>query len=186
MRSRLTYANVMATVAVFVALGGVSWAAVRVTGRQVVNGSLTGKDVRNGTLGRPDLGFRVKDGGIGPQGPTGPRGLPGTAAAKGDPGPQGPPGQTGATGTFSTANVTIRTLEASGTGSALDQANCQPGETAISGGVVGAQAGDPASASTTRPVDQNGDDRPDAWLGGSIADDAGATVAATVYVVCAQ
>jgi hypothetical protein len=182
MRSRLTYANVMATVAVFIALGGVSWAAVRITGRQVVNGSLTGKDVRNGTLGRPDLGFRVKDGGIGPQGPAGPRGIPGTAAAKGDPGPPGPPGQTGATGTFSTAGVTIRTQQASGDGQALDVAECASGETAIGGGVTGAQGSTP-NATTTNPLDQSGDGRPDAWAGGSTGE---GTVEVTIYAVCAQ
>jgi hypothetical protein len=33
----LTYANVMATIAVFVALGGSSYAALRITGHDVVN-----------------------------------------------------------------------------------------------------------------------------------------------------
>jgi hypothetical protein len=47
MRSRLSYSNVMATIAVFIALGGSSYAAVKVTGTNVKNGSLTGKDVRN-------------------------------------------------------------------------------------------------------------------------------------------
>ena len=32
-RARLTYANVMATAAVFIALGGSSYAALKVTGR---------------------------------------------------------------------------------------------------------------------------------------------------------
>ena len=31
LRSRLTYANVMATIAVFVALGGTSYAAIKIT-----------------------------------------------------------------------------------------------------------------------------------------------------------
>ena len=36
-RKRLTYANVMATLAVFIALGGSSYAALTITGRDVVN-----------------------------------------------------------------------------------------------------------------------------------------------------
>ncbi|MEA2412096.1 MAG: hypothetical protein QOC77_2657 [Thermoleophilaceae bacterium] len=57
LRSRCTYANVMATVAVFIALGGSSYAALTITGRQVRDGSLTGADVKNGSL----TGTDVKD-----------------------------------------------------------------------------------------------------------------------------
>jgi hypothetical protein len=52
-RRRLTYANVMATVAVFVAVGGSAYAASKVTGRDVVNESLTGRDIAHRSL---DLG----------------------------------------------------------------------------------------------------------------------------------
>ena len=54
-RSRLTYANVMATIAVFIALGGSSYAAFTITGRDVKNGSLTGKDIRNNSLSGRDV-----------------------------------------------------------------------------------------------------------------------------------
>ncbi len=69
-RSRLTYANVMSTVGVFIALGGVSYAAVKlprnsvggaqikknaVTGSKVRNSSLTGADVKNSSLTGSDL-----------------------------------------------------------------------------------------------------------------------------------
>jgi hypothetical protein len=47
LRSRLTYANVMATFAVFIALGGSSYAALRVTGRDVPKNALTGADIKN-------------------------------------------------------------------------------------------------------------------------------------------
>lgn len=55
LRARLTYANVMATVAVFVALGGGSYAAITVTGGNVKNSSLTGKDVRKNSLTGADV-----------------------------------------------------------------------------------------------------------------------------------
>jgi hypothetical protein len=54
-RRRITYANTMATVAVFVALGGSSYAALKVTGRNVKDGSLTGADVRNSSLRSKDV-----------------------------------------------------------------------------------------------------------------------------------
>jgi hypothetical protein len=41
LRSSLTYANVMATVAVFVALGGSSYAALQVTSKNVPRDALT-------------------------------------------------------------------------------------------------------------------------------------------------
>ena len=55
MRRRLTYSNVIASIALFVALGGSSYAALTVTGRHVRNGSLTGADVKNRSLGKKDL-----------------------------------------------------------------------------------------------------------------------------------
>ena len=51
----LNYANVMATVAVFVALGGSSYAAVKIGGSDVRNGSLTGTDVKDRSLTAKDL-----------------------------------------------------------------------------------------------------------------------------------
>jgi hypothetical protein len=47
---KLSYANVMATIAVFVAIGGSAYAALKVTGKDVVNESLTGKDIKHDTL----------------------------------------------------------------------------------------------------------------------------------------
>jgi hypothetical protein len=51
MRSKLSYANVMATIAVFIALGGSSYAAIIITGKNVKNGSLTGADIKDNSLG---------------------------------------------------------------------------------------------------------------------------------------
>jgi hypothetical protein len=61
LRRRLTYANVMATLAVFIALGGSSYAALTVTGRDVKNGSLTFRDLRRDSLG----GNRIKESRLG-------------------------------------------------------------------------------------------------------------------------
>jgi hypothetical protein len=61
-RHRLTYANVMSTLAVFIALGGSSYAAVAISGASIKNRSisasklkkntLTGLQIRESTLGR--------------------------------------------------------------------------------------------------------------------------------------
>lgn len=70
----------MATIAVFVALGGSAYAAVKITGRDVADRSLTGKDIKkrsvplNRLKGRPARGRR---GAAGPQGPQGAQGAPG-------------------------------------------------------------------------------------------------------------
>jgi hypothetical protein len=61
LRRRLTYANVMATLAVFIALGGSSYAALTVTGRNVRNGSLSFRDLRRDTLG----GSRINESRLG-------------------------------------------------------------------------------------------------------------------------
>ena len=100
---RLSYANVMATVAVFIALGGSSYATLRVTsrnvpknaltgadiknlaGKDVRNNSLTGADVRNKSLTPKDFRGSVR----GPQGPPGHLGATGAKGDNGDPGPRG-------------------------------------------------------------------------------------------------
>jgi hypothetical protein len=56
-RSRLTYANVMATLAVFLILGGGAYAAFHlprnsVRSKNIVNGQVKGTDVAEGTLGK--------------------------------------------------------------------------------------------------------------------------------------
>jgi hypothetical protein len=61
MRRRLTYSNVMATVAVFIALGGSSYAVTRINGSQLKNNSVAGKKLMRNTLG----GARIKESRLG-------------------------------------------------------------------------------------------------------------------------
>jgi hypothetical protein len=82
--SRLTYGNVMATVAVFVALGGTSYAVATgsIDSREIKNNSVRSKDIRNnGILSRDvrDRSLLAKDFKSGqlPAGPTGKDGPPG-------------------------------------------------------------------------------------------------------------
>jgi hypothetical protein len=59
LRDRLSYANVVATLALFVALGGTSYAVLQVGSDDVVDNSLRSKDVRNNTLRSRDLHDRT-------------------------------------------------------------------------------------------------------------------------------
>lgn len=90
-KARLTYANVMASVAVFIALGGTSYAAVSITGRDVRNNSLSGADVRNSSLSGADIrnrSLRSSDFATG-QLKAGAKGEKGDKGDKGDPGSGG-------------------------------------------------------------------------------------------------
>ena len=78
--ARLTYANVVATLALFIALGGSSYAAVTITGREVRDDSLTGRDIRDGSVRARDLRAGTLE--AGPRGLTGPRGATGATGAR--------------------------------------------------------------------------------------------------------
>lgn len=146
---RPTYAGVTATLALFVALGGSSYAAITITGSSVRNGSLTGADIKNGSLKGGDVkngaltGGDLKNGSVstadiddasllaadfkagelpaGPAGPTGPAGPQGL---------QGAPGPAGAT------NVVARRVNDSVPSAQREivVASCLPGEVAVGGG----------------------------------------------------
>jgi hypothetical protein len=86
MRRHLTYSNVIATLALFIALGGSSYAAIKITGRNVTDGSLTGKDIKKRSVALNRLNGTL---------PAGAPGLKGDPGAKGDPGVKGDPGAKG-------------------------------------------------------------------------------------------
>ena len=111
----MRYSNIMSTLAVFLALGGTSYAAITVTGKQIKDNTVSGRDLRNGSVGSKDvrdsslLSRDFKPGQLpaggqgpaGPQGPTGPQGPKGDQGAQGTqgvPGAQGPPGPPGVSG----------------------------------------------------------------------------------------
>jgi Collagen triple helix repeat (20 copies) len=148
LRSRLTYANIMATIAVFVALGGSSYAAITITGQSVKDSSLTGKDVKNRSLLARDFkagqlptgaaGPVGPAGGPGPAGPAGPkgdRGQQGPAGAIGPAGPAGPAGPQGPSGVSGWEYVTALKAIPAGT-TARWSVNCSDGKRALGGGVA--------------------------------------------------
>lgn len=113
LRSRLTYANVVASIALFIALGGTSYglATGSIGSREIKNNAVRGKDIRNGTIGSRD----VKDGDLlaedfkAGQLPAGERGL------QGPPGPQGDKGERGLPGPTQFARVTAAGVLINGT-----------------------------------------------------------------------
>ena len=58
---RLTYANVMSTLAAFIALGGSSYAAITINGAAIKERSIAGSKLRHNTL----TGVQIKESGLG-------------------------------------------------------------------------------------------------------------------------
>ena len=93
-RSRLTYANVMATIAVFVALGGGAYAALKLPAnsvgpRQLKSGAVTPSKVAKSTV-KLFKGQKGGKGDAGAQGPVGAQGAVGAAGVNGQDGAPGP------------------------------------------------------------------------------------------------
>ena len=102
LRGKLTYANVISTLCLFLLLGGGAAVAANsmlpknsVGARQIKRGAITPAKISNATK-------QVLDGQQGPrgaQGPRGPQGQKGATGATGKTGAQGPKGETGAPAT---------------------------------------------------------------------------------------
>jgi len=93
MRAHLSYANVMATISVFVAMGGTSYAALTlprdsVGARQIKSGAIGGAELRRGAV----ASRAIKNGGVQSQDLSSATRI----ALRGEPGPPGPPGPAGA------------------------------------------------------------------------------------------
>jgi hypothetical protein len=102
---RISPGTVLSLIALFVALGGVSYAAVTINGQNIQNNSIPGNKLRNGAVtnakvkanslaaNRLTAAARANlQGAQGPPGPPGPRGERGERGEQGLQGPQGPAG----------------------------------------------------------------------------------------------
>lgn len=150
---RLTYANVMATITLFIALGGGAYAAISlpknsVGSAQIKMGAVTPPKVARSTVAL----FKGDKGDPGPQGAKGDPGLDGTPGPKGDAGPQGVQGIQGIRGVKgdpgpSAAHGSSGTSISVGTsGAIVSQVDPETGPFVIVGGATFHNAG--ASAVT--------------------------------------
>jgi hypothetical protein len=114
---RPSHATVVAYLALFVALGGSSYAAIKVTGKNVKDSSLTGRDLRNESVTGSDVrGLTTRD--FSGQLPAGPQGPPGAQGPQGVQGQQGQDGQDGSPDT--PQQVLDKIKQVDGSGSLLD------------------------------------------------------------------
>lgn len=117
MTSRASYSNIMSTLAVFIALGGTSYAVAKlprnsVGSSQLRSNAVTGSKVRNGSLGLVDLSSSARLSGA--RGPRGREGPPGPAGAAGPAGlPQVLSAPTGGAVTPGPANTRVQISELS-------------------------------------------------------------------------
>ena len=99
LRRHLTYANVAATLALFLALGGAAYAATQLPKNSVGTKQLRNEAVTSGKIAKKTRnqlrGSRGATGPQGAQGKTGKQGAKGAAGAKGAQGVQGPKGEAG-------------------------------------------------------------------------------------------
>ncbi len=141
---RVSYASVTATLALFLSVGGVSYAATAlprdsVGTPQLRDGAVDSAKIKDGALQYEDFGFGQIPAGLeGPRGSKGARGARGPKGAKGTTGATGAKGDTGAAGATS---VKARrsdpvTLPAIANTPVTATANCASGERAVGGGFV--------------------------------------------------
>jgi hypothetical protein len=74
----MSYANVMATVAVFIALGTGAYAASKIDSKDISRNAVLSKHIKNGNVKAKDLADDLP---AGPRGPQGPQGVPGSDGA---------------------------------------------------------------------------------------------------------
>jgi hypothetical protein len=188
---RLGYSNVIASLALFVALGGASYAAVALPANSVGTKQLKKSAVNAAKLKRNAVSSaKVKDGSLqrgdfangalvqGPQGIQGPKGDKGDPGAPGSQGPKGDKGDPGAT------NVRVVTVQTSLAPGETDfpNAECASGEKATGGGVDPGFAGVHILLSAPETV---GDSIPIGWAGGFVNQSA-QTRTVFVQAVCAS
>lgn len=163
LRSKLTYANVLSTMCLFLVLGGGAYAAT-----QLPKNSVGAKQLKNGSITLAKLSAATKNalkGATGPAGPAGPAG------------PQGPKGDTGAAGA---TNVVVRVGK---TELNESTASCHSGEVATGGGGFTPNPEEVLWGSF--PKQEKEGEKPTAWVAGAETL-SGGQGEVTAYVICAS
>ena len=173
---RLSYANVMATIAVFgVLAGGGAYAASKIGPREIGKNAVRAKHIKKAAVKTP----KITDGAVtaakladdvrslqGSQGEPGARGEPGP---QGEPGARGEPGAPGERGPAGLTDIVVRrsaALTIAPGGFREATVSCAPGERAIGGGVT-AQNGFVDDLVAIKSVPQGGSatSPPTGWIG---------------------
>ena len=137
------HGTAVAYLALFAALGGSAYAAVTVTGKNIQDGAITGKDVKNRSLGTKKLSTKAVSSLTGQPGPAGPQGVAGPKGEKGEQGPVGPSGATGQKGETGSAGP-------QGPAGAPGPSGISGWEYQVSPGLLIPGSGTPGSASGTQ------------------------------------
>ena len=183
------HTTAVAYLALFAALGGSAYAAVTVTGKQIQDGTITGKDVKNRSLGTGKLSASALGSLAGERGPAGPQGPAGAKGEPGKPGATGPAGATGEQGPQGAAGVTnIEYRVSSGKsvpkdGTVGDQVNCTSGKAVLGGGAAQFPSGAPARIVSSAPGGANGNST--GWSV-QVHNEGGSAFTAFAWAVCAN
>ena len=178
-RTHLSYANVVASLALFLAIGGgAAYAATHLAKSSVGPGQLkrnavTSAKVRDGSL----LSADFKAGQLS----AGPKGEPGQPGQKGEPGPQGAPGISG----YVQVDA-FSALDSASPKSAV--ANCPPGTTVIGGGAFINNGGSNEAVAVGETGPESGDAaEATSWIGEAFeAIPTAQTWAIDVRAICAK
>jgi len=167
--------TVIAFLALLIALGGTSYAAIKlpansVGSKQIKKNAVTGKKVKDRSLTASDFATgQLPAGAVGPTGPAG---------------KDGAPGKDGVDGTSATTNVVMRFPTSSTTitngNSATSFANCAAGEKATGGGYF-VQGGITVNASRPYPLSDGG--TATAWQVNA-TNNSGSSQPIGAYVIC--
>lgn len=174
LRPRLTYANVVSTLCLFLLLGG----GAAFAASQLPKNSVGAKQIKRGAITPAKLAAVTKRAFASVTGPRGPRGPRGATGPQGAAGPQGAPGAAGAT------KVVVRVGKIENGSEVF----CKPGEVAISGGGIAEDPG--SSLYGSLPVDSNHEltaegKAPEGWFAGA-QPSGGGEAKSLAYVICAS
>jgi hypothetical protein len=125
-RTHFTYANVMATIAVLLAMSGTAYASVMISGTQIRNGTLTNAQLRDATITAAKLTPTTRTQLRGPKGDRGAQGLKGSTGSAGLRGPTGPTGPKGDTGPPGEAAAVVTSFASRDTGFIVRSAEDTP------------------------------------------------------------
>lgn len=180
-RNRLTYANVVATMALFIALGGSSYAAIQLPKNSVGSSALKKNSVTNSKIKKSAVGSRhVKNGSLLTEDFLAGQ-LPQGAA-----GPQGATGAAGATGAVGVSNHNVVFNSTFGTIAQYDQlatsVSCPAGQKVFGGGgqVVGDAGNKNVALIQSNPDPLYYDD----WRVAGVNLNASQTLTLSVWAVC--